>query len=129
MQSIVDQLKADGQKVILLSGSPEVYVSEFGRALGATHALGSRHCVSLGRVELSPPYEDITKNKHIEVEYLMSRMGGVAMGAYGDSIHDVNFLEMANTPYAVNPDSRLRQYALKKDWDIINTREIQDDQL
>ncbi len=39
--------------------------------------------------------------------------------AYADSYFDSDVLEMTGNPHAVNPDERLRKYALEKNWPII----------
>ena len=41
---------------------------------------------------------------------------------YSDSHNDLPLLERVDRPYAVNPDDRLRQIALERDWPILDLR-------
>lgn len=42
---------------------------------------------------------------------------------YGDSINDIPLLELAHQPFAVDPDEKLKQVALTKNWPIISLKE------
>jgi phosphoserine phosphatase len=42
---------------------------------------------------------------------------------YSDSHNDIPLLEVVDRPVAVDPDSRLRDYALARSWEIISLRD------
>ena len=41
---------------------------------------------------------------------------------YSDSVNDLPLLEMVTHPVAVDPDSKLREHALKRGWEIMSLR-------
>ncbi len=54
-------------------------------------------------------------------EFVRSRGGTLEdLAYYGDSVNDLNLLERAGSPVAVNPDARLRREAEERGWPVVD---------
>jgi len=114
-----------GQRVWLVTAAPVEIASIIARRLGLTGALGTvaEHVDGVytgqlvGEMLHGPA-------KAAAVQALADREGLdlSRCSAYSDSFNDVPMLSMVGTPCAINPDSRLRDYATQQGWRIRDYR-------
>ena len=120
------QLHLDqGQRVWLVTAAPIEIATIIARRLGLTGALGtvSEHVDGIytgqlvGELLHGPA-------KEIAVRELAERFGLdlARCSAYSDSFNDLPMLKAVGDPCAINPDSRLREYAREQGWRIRDYR-------
>ena len=89
----------------LIATIPEIKKNGFtGRVIGTP-------CFGKGKVDR---LNEWMKNKNLEWNSFKKSY------FYSDSINDAPLLELVNEPIAVNPDSKLKLMAKKRNWRIIN---------
>lgn len=109
------RLKAEGFRILLVSASPDVYLSAFGRELGVDGVLatpcgleedGETYSGMVGEnckgVEKPLRIASYLAANHHELDWEASR-------AYGDSASDVPMLTLTAHPVCVNPKKALRK--------------------
>ncbi len=115
-------LKAEGFRVVLLSGSLHVLVELFKEALGADLAIGQQLEVVGGKLTGRKAGIYPFGAEKLDALYAVIRPEEIDWPnswAMADRYWDVPVLELAGHPVAVHPDAKLRRYALEKGWDII----------
>ena len=122
LQQKILSLKADGCRVILLSGSLQVLVDELKEKLGAEILIGGELETADGR--LTGRKTGIYPFGEKKVEALFSRVDPESVDwerswALADRRSDLPVLELVGNPVAVHPDRRLRRLARKRGWEII----------
>lgn len=111
-----------GDRVVLLSGTPQFVAEAIGAALGVQQVIGSQCVTVAGRFSVRPPERHpFGDEKRLLAAALCERFGAGCTGiaAYGDSIYDLPLLAMADTPVAVRPDPALAAHAARTGWEII----------
>lgn len=111
-----------GDRVALLSGTPQFVAEAIGAALGVHHVIGSQCAVVAGRFSVRPPARHpFGEEKRVLAAAICERFGAGCAGiaAYGDSIYDLPLLAMVDTPVAVRPDPMLAAHAARAGWEII----------
>ncbi len=110
-----------GHYTIILSNSPSFLVKRFAKALGVNayyateYALDDQNCFN----KIKRILEGKDKAKHI---IKIAKKLGIFLEqitAYSDSVLDLEFLQVAGKPIAVNPDKKLRAISIKNRWSII----------
>lgn len=119
----IGNLKDQGYKLGLISGTPDVYVQALKHRLGFDAATGTRYFHNRF-VYHARPSESRAEAKHGIAISMAESLGcrGVIAAAFGDTMNDRSMLELAELPTAVNPDDGLRKIA-KDDpnrWRIID---------
>lgn len=122
---LIDEHRAAGRKVYLVSAAPVEIVGPLARHLGADEALASIACVDAdgcytGELERYA----YGAMKASLVRELAERDGLDLDGcyAYSDSATDVPMLEAVGHPIAVNPDRALRRIAQARNWEVLRFR-------
>jgi len=122
LRSKLAALKAEGYRLILLSGSLHVLVELFKDAIGADLAIGQQVEVVGGK---------LTGRKAgiypFGAEKLDALFAAIDPGeidwpdswALADRLWDLPVLERVGHPVAVHPDAGLRRHAQRKGWEII----------
>ena len=120
------QLHLDaGERVWLVTATPEKLATTIARRLGLTGALGTlaeeQDGVFTGRLVGELLHGEA---KAAAVRDLAAREGLdlAQCAAYSDSINDVPMLSLVGRPVAVNPDSALRAEARRRGWEIRDFR-------
>ena len=116
---------ADGDQVVLLSGTPDFVAQAIARQLGVATAIGSECAQRDGRFGWAPPLcHPFAEEKRRIAQRLCARYGVEPENvvAYGDSVHDLALLEWVGTPVAVRPDSHLESVASERGWEILGER-------
>ncbi|WP_430867802.1 HAD family hydrolase [Demequina aurantiaca] len=125
-KKLLDDHLAKGHQVWLVTASPVEIGRVVAKRLGATGALGTTPEQEGGYYtgKLNGPMlhgkgkaEAITKLAATEGLDLTQAF------AYGDSINDSYMLSAVGHPCAINPDTKLRKYALSHGWEIQEFRD------
>lgn len=110
-----------GHYTMILSNAPSFLVERFAKILGVDAFHATEYGVDENRRfnKIKKILEGKDKAHHIK---LMAKKLGTFLEqitAYSDSFHDLEFLQIAGNPIAVNPDKRLRAISVKNQWSII----------
>jgi len=112
-----------GDRVVLLSGTPEPLLAVIGREMGIAEVVGTPLITRNGRYtggSEHPPCQGMDKVRRLE-----KALGGKAAvdwsdsWAYADSYLDLPVLQRAAHPVAVHPDPELAAHASEHGWEII----------
>ncbi len=116
---------AEGDRVVLLSGTPDFVGEAIGREVGVSEVIASRCAGRDGRFGAGPPQLHPFGALKADLVRDLARQAGVtldAVVAYGDSVHDLALLESVGRPVAVRPDKRLLEKAGREGWEILGAR-------
>ena len=118
---LIQEHRAAGRRVYLISASPEEIVAPLARYLGVDEAIASRAKLDdqgryTGEVEFYSygPY----KAEAILEAAMIHDIDLAASYAYSDSATDLPMLETVGHPVAVNPDRDLARIARERGWEI-----------
>lgn len=114
--------KSLGDKIVLLTGSPDFMASRIASKVGADGCIAAKMASRHGRfVGLLPEVHPFREEKvRLAEEYC--RKNGCELKeavAYADTRDDLPLLEMVGRAVAVNPDGPLLEMAEKRGWEII----------
>ena len=123
IEKLIEQHRANGDIIVLLTGAPEPIAKKFAAHLNITEIASTLLSHENGIFTCLPPkqhpygYEKLTLAQQICTKHNISIKDAVA---YANSIHDQFLLNAVGTPIAVTPDRRLRKIAENKKWEIID---------
>jgi|GEM_PF-1255850 len=120
MQNILDTIKEDGEDIVIISGSPRMFVEAFGHEIGAQVSDGTHHFSARGAIHETRPRRKAIWEKDKHLISICRSIGGQAVSAYGNAMNDFSMLARVPRPTAVNPLPNLREAALERDWPIID---------
>lgn len=120
MNRILDDVRANGEDIVIISGSPRMFVEAFGHEIGATVSDGTHHYSARGIIHETRPRRKAIWEKGEHLNSICRSIGGQAVSAYGDAMNDLPMLSSALKPTAVNPLPDLREVALERHWPIID---------
>ncbi|TGD90052.1 HAD-IB family hydrolase [Mycolicibacterium sp. CH28] len=110
-----------GRDVVIVSASGEEIVAPIARALGATHAMGTRMVVEDGEYTGEVAFYCHGEAKAAAIRELAT-LEGYSLEhcyAYSDSITDLPMLRTVGHPSVVNPDRALRKDAAAQGWPVL----------
>ena len=118
----IEEHRARGEEIVLLSGTLDVLLERFSEHLRADHAHGSNLMVSDGRftgeIEGLYPYgtakADIVKQYYDSDSYDLS-----ASSAFANHPTDLAFLELFGHKFLANPEPRFAEEARSRGIDIL----------
>ena len=118
------RLKEAGYHIIAISGSPQEILNLFLKPLGFDRAWGTVLAQDAGGCYTGEVLQDPFKNKRRVLEEFLEdakvSLGG-SVGV-GDTLSDVGFLEMVQTPIAFNPNRSFFDVARQRGWPIVVER-------
>ena len=120
---LIEEHKAAGRKVILVSSSPEEIVGPLADLLEVDGFIASRARLDEeGRYTGELEFYCYGPHKVTAIQELAETDGIdlAASYAYSDSVTDVPLLEAVGNPVAANPDRDLRKIATEKGWSIVH---------
>lgn len=122
--ALIEEHRAAGRDVVLVSSSGEEMVRPIGELLGITDVIATRMRVEDGRYTGEIDFYAAGPNKVTAVRELAAERGYdlAASYAYSDSITDLPLLEAVGHPSAVNPDRGLRKAAQERNWPVLEFR-------
>ena len=120
-RSVVDLLRQRGWTTVLLSGSPQEIVRVAAQDLGLDHAWGAEFAVDRdvysGQVVTAPGVPGT------KLALLRSKQPGFRPTdalAIGNSVTDLELLDVVGHPLAFEPDPALREAAAVRGWPIVD---------
>ncbi|MCW2756379.1 MAG: inhibition of morphological differentiation protein [Nocardioidaceae bacterium] len=118
---LIEQHKAAGRDVIIVSTSGSEIVGPIGTMLGADHVVATRLAVEDGKYTGGIKFYAYAENKAKAIKDLARKRGYDLAGsyAYSDSVTDVAMLEIVGHPHTVNPDKDLRKVAKERGWPVL----------
>ncbi|MEZ5096303.1 MAG: HAD-IB family hydrolase [Nocardioides sp.] len=119
--SLIEEHKAAGRDVIVVSTSGAEVVGPIAEMLGADDYVATRLRIVDGRYTGEIEYYAYAEEKANAVRALAQRHGydlGESYG-YSDSITDLPMLEAVGHPSVVNPDKELRRAATTRGWPVL----------
>jgi HAD superfamily hydrolase (TIGR01490 family) len=128
VQVLLDEHRAAGHDLVLVSASPTEIVQRFALASGMDYGRGTtaeRDADGRYTGKLAGPF--CYKEGKGEVLRTLAAEHGYDMSqsfAYSDSISDEPMMRAVGNPVAVNPDHDLRVMALKGGWTIVETGQL-----
>jgi HAD superfamily hydrolase (TIGR01490 family) len=118
---LIEDHKANGRDVVIVSSSGEEVVGPIGEMVGADRVIATRMVVEDGCYTGEIAYYAYGATKAAAMRELAA-VAGYELDecyAYSDSITDLPMLEAVGHPAAVNPDRALRRAAREHDWPIL----------
>lgn len=119
---LIEEHKAAGRKVYIVSSSPQEIVGPMGGLLGVDGTIASRARIDdEGRYTGELDFYCYGANKSVAIRELAAAEGVDLEGsyAYSDSITDLPMLEAVGNPVAANPDRELRKIAVQREWPMV----------
>jgi HAD superfamily hydrolase (TIGR01490 family) len=116
--ALIEEHRAAGRDVVIVSSSGEEVVEAIGRLLGVDDVIATRMVVEDGRYTGEVAYYAAGPEKATAIREL-AMVRGYDLStcyAYSDSITDVPMLAAVGHPTAVNPDRALRRVAAERGW-------------
>lgn len=117
---LIEQHRAAGRDVVLVSASGEEIVRPIGEMLGVDDVIATRMAVADGRYTgevdfyaAGPAKAEAVRALAAERDYDLAESY-----AYSDSVTDVPLLSTVGHPTAVNPDRGLRKVAAERGWPV-----------
>ncbi len=122
--ALIEEHRAAGRDVVLVSASGEEMVRPIGELLGITDIIATRMVVEDGRYTGTVDFYAAGPNKVAAVRAMAEERGYdlEASYAYSDSVTDAQLLATVGRPTAVNPDRALRRIAVEKGWPMVEFR-------
>jgi HAD superfamily hydrolase (TIGR01490 family) len=121
---LMDEHRAAGRLIVIVSASPQEIVGPLARYLGADEAIASRAQVDeAGRYTGTMEFDAFGPAKAVAMHELAARRGVdlTRSYAYSDSATDLPMLEAVGNAVAVNADRELTRVAAERGWE---TREF-----
>jgi HAD superfamily hydrolase (TIGR01490 family) len=118
---LIEEHKASGREVVIVSSSGEEVVAPIGELVGADRVIATRMVVKDGRYTGEVGYYAYGPAKASAIRELADAAGYDLADcyAYSDSITDLPMLEAVGHPTAVNPDRALRRAAREQEWPVL----------
>jgi phosphoserine phosphatase len=118
---LIEEHKAAGREVVIVSSSGEEVVGPIGELVGADRVIATRMVVADGRYTGQVAYYAYGPAKAAAMRELAAAAGYDLADcyAYSDSVTDLPMLEAVGHPTAVNPDRGLRRAAREREWPIL----------
>ena len=122
--SLVNKHKKLKHKLIMVTAANSFVAEPIAQFFGMHHMIASKVIEKKGqytnKTEKNRPFK---KGKVISVKKLIKKekYNVKEIWSYSDSHNDLPLLKLGDHSIAVNPDNKLRKFAVKKNWKIIKT--------
>jgi HAD superfamily hydrolase (TIGR01490 family) len=122
--ALIEEHRAAGRDVVLVSTSGDEMVRPIGELLGITDIIATRMVVDNGCYTGAIEFYAAGLNKVTAVRALAEERDYDldASYAYSDSVTDAHLLASVGHPTAVNPDRGLRRIAVERGWPMLEFR-------
>lgn len=120
--SLIEEHRASGHGVVIVSTSGSEVVTPIGEMLGADRIIATVMVQEDGRYTGDIEFYAYADHKASAIRELAQREGYdlAASYAYSDSITDLPMLEAVGNPKVVNPDKALRKTAVARGWPVLD---------
>ena len=117
---LIEEHKAAGRRVVIVSSSGEEVVGPIGEMVGADEVVATRREIADGKYTGEIAFYAYGSGKADAIRELAERHGWdlAECWAYSDSFTDLPMLEVVGHPVAVNPDKALRRVAAEREWPV-----------
>ena len=118
----VSALREEGVRIVLVSGSLDIFLQPLAEELGAeliASRLKTKNGIYTGEIEgyiVSGKRKAVLVNEHAG----QHRFDLKNCASFGDSGDDIPMLCSVKYPRAINPDKKLRSFAKKNHWNILD---------
>ncbi|CAM4016696.1 HAD-IB family hydrolase [Kibdelosporangium persicum] len=118
---LINDHKAQGHDVVVVSASGEEIVRPIARMIGADDSVGTRMVADDGRYTGEIEFYCYGENKAVAMKQLAAERNYdlAACYAYSDSVTDVPMLDVVGHPATVNPDRALKKVASERGWPVL----------
>lgn len=126
-RAILERHLKAGHEVWLISATPREVAVMIAERLGATGAVGTEvKCVNgIYQAELAAPFMHGSGKARVVRQLAMERNLDLnSSWAYSDSFNDLPMLLTVGKPNAINPDLKLRAFAMRHRWHIFDFRRL-----
>ena len=123
-RELLKKLKKENYFLLAISGSPDIIVSQFAKALGFNAYYGSKYEIKNNKFT-GKILADIVWNKSLVLDEFLSKHEEFKLEdaiGIGDTEIDISFLSRVGRPIVFNPDIQLAGYAKENGWKIIIER-------
>lgn len=119
---LIKQHELSGRKIILVSNAPDVVVGKIAQYLNISDFISTKletnNNIYTGKIFGEIMYGK--RKKEAVVSYLkQNNLEGSILWSYGDHDSDIDLLAYVQKPFAVNPNGKLKKYAIQNKWPII----------
>jgi HAD superfamily hydrolase (TIGR01490 family) len=123
---LIEEHRAAGRRVYIVSAAPEEIVEPLARYLGAEGAIATQAAVSAGRYTGQLLRYTYGPEKAATIRQIAERhrLDLNESWAYSDSATDLPMLEVVGHPVAVNPDRALRRIAQMRGWPVLRFQQL-----
>lgn len=126
-RALVDHHQGAGDCCVIITATNELVTAPIAKAFGVEHLIATELevCDKLytGEIAGTPCYQ---AGKVSKLQQWLAQRGETLTIAdavcYSDSFNDLPLLRSVKRPVAVDPDSKLRKYAIENAWEIISLR-------
>jgi len=112
-----------GDRLALLSGTPDFIAAHLGRELGVELIEATRLATRDGSVLASPPLSHPLGCEKAQCAAHLAELAGLPLDnavVYANSRDDLPLMQQVAVAVAVNPDRQLRRIARQRGWQIID---------
>jgi HAD superfamily hydrolase (TIGR01490 family) len=113
--------KQQGNTIIFLSASPDLYLNQLGSRFGVDRIICTRFLSQDGQFTgelFSKNCKGGEKRRRLLEIYRVDEIAWDQSYGYGNSAEDIAFLELLGNAVAVNPDAKLKKVAVQRNWAI-----------
>lgn len=121
-RDLLKQLRSEGYKLLIISGSHHELVEQIGRYYGFDDWLGSLYHRKDGTFSGQKRIVSLEKAKALQELVDKHKLDYTDSVAIGDTKSDVSMLELVQKPIAFNPDRSLFTAAQKNGWTVVIER-------
>lgn len=121
-RQVIEQHRDEGRRLVMATTTPHDLVEPLAELLGFDAVVATRYRAVDGRYVGEIEGEFVWgkgKLRAVQVWAARSMVDLQASYAYSDSFYDLPLLGAAGHPHAVNPDPRLRVYAVARRWPVL----------
>lgn len=126
-KELVSKHKAQGDRVLVISASPEFLVNPISALFGIEETIAitlkKENGFYCNQINGIAPYKE---GKVLNLQYWLLKNNNSSMKGsyfYSDSHNDISLLEFVDNPVPTNPDSLLKRYADQHNWAVLSTKE------
>jgi HAD superfamily hydrolase (TIGR01490 family) len=124
--ALVERHRQAGDRLLIITATSRFITEPIARRFGIEELLACEGELREGRYTGKPTGTlTYAAGKVVRLREWLAETGETMEGScfYSDSHNDIPLLEVVDRPVAVDPDSRLRDYALARSWEIISLRD------
>jgi len=123
----LDEHRQAGDRIVLLTGTPDFIAEPLARLLGTSEVIAARPFAARGRFGARPPLRHPFGAAKLEYAWAYCAALGARLAdctAYADAAQDLALLAAVGRAVAVTPDAALGAAARRQGWEVIRPEGI-----